>query len=338
MSDATTMRHSVSQAPLAMRCRALLIAVAADALLGDPPNRWHPVVALGGWMRLGERWAPDGAAARLVWGAAWLAGGLVIAGASAALLPNRLLIQGLAASTLLAYRGLDRAVGEVQAALEAGDLDEARRLLGWHLVSRPTADLTAAEVAAAAIESLAENLSDSLVAPALAYLIGGLPAIAAYRLTNTADAMWGYRDERYEQLGKAAARLDDVLNLLPARLTALLIALAAQLASGRGGEAWRVALRDASRTASPNAGWPMAAMAGALDTTLTKRGHYRLGDGRRAPDVAMIREARTIARWALLLAVAALAGVSLNHVGGPRPRRGRHSSALAGLPTGQGEA
>lgn len=294
----------------ALRCRALLIAVAADALLGDPPNRWHPVVALGGWMRLGERSAPAGATARLAWGAIWLAGGLAIAGGAAALLPSHALIQGLAASTLLAYRGLDRAVGEVQAALEAGDLDEARRLLGWHLVSRPTADLTADEVAAAAIESLAENLSDSLVAPGLAYLIGGLPGLAAYRLANTADAMWGYHDERYEQLGKAAARLDDALNLLPARLTALLIGLAAQLVGGRGGAAWRIALRDANRTASPNAGWPMAAMAGALDTTLTKRGHYSLGDGRRVPDVAMIREARRIARVALLLALAGLAGAA----------------------------
>ena len=159
-----------SQTALAARCRALLIALVADMLLGDPPNRWHPVVALGGWMRLGERWAPESTTARLGWGAAWLAGGIALSGATAALLPRNVLLQGLAASTLLAYRGLDRAVGEVQAALDSGDLVEARRLLGWHLVSRPTTDLDAAEVAAAAIESLAENLADSLVAPALAYL------------------------------------------------------------------------------------------------------------------------------------------------------------------------
>jgi adenosylcobinamide-phosphate synthase len=293
------------------RSRALLVALAADALLGDPPNRWHPVVALGGWMRLGERWAPESTTARLGWGAAWLAGGIALSGATAALLPRNVLLQGLAASTLLAYRGLDRAVGEVQAALEAGDLDEARRLLSWHLVSRPTADLSPAEVAAAAIESLAENLSDSLVAPALAYLTGGLPGMAIYRLVNTADAMWGYRNERYEQLGKAAARLDDALNLLPARLTALLIATAAQFVNGRGAEAWRVAGRDAGRTASPNAGWPMTAMAGALDTTLSKRGHYTLGDGACVPDTAMIRAARRIARVAWIALVAALALAAL---------------------------
>lgn len=300
-----------SQATLGTRSRALLLAVAADALLGDPPNRWHPVVALGGWMHLGERWAPRGAGARLAWGAAWVGAGIALTGVAMALLPRHLLLQGLAASTLLAYRGLDRAVGEVQAALEAGDLAEARRLLSWHLVSRPTAELLAEEVAAAAIESLAENLSDSLVAPALAYLVGGLPGMASYRLVNTADAMWGYRNERYEHLGKAAARLDDAFNLLPARLTALLIATAAQFVNGRGAAAWRIARRDAGRTASPNAGWPMAAMAGALDTTLSKRGHYTLGDGACVPDAAMIAEARRIARVAWLALVMALALAAL---------------------------
>lgn len=294
---------------LAARCQALLVALATDALLGDPPNAWHPVVLLGSWMRLGERLTPRSARARLGWGALWVAGGVLLAGGTARLLPRHVLIQGVLASTLLAYRSLDRAVGAVQAALEDGDLDEARRLAGWHLVSRPTDDLRADEVAAAAIESLAENLSDSLVAPALAFLSGGLPALAAYRLINTADAMWGYRDERYEYLGKAAARLDDALNLAPARLTAALIALAAQITLGRGAAAWRVARRDADRTASPNAGWPMAAMAGALDTTLTKRDHYCLGNGLRLPDAALVAEARRIARTlALLLAIALLPG------------------------------
>lgn len=286
---------------------ALLLAMAIDTLLGDPPNSWHPVVLLGSWMRLGERLAPHGPAARLGWGAAWLAIGATIVGGATRLLPRSALIQGLVASTLLAYRGLDRAVGDVQAALEADDLIEARRLLSWHLVSRPTAELDATEVAAAAIESLAENLSDSLAAPALAYLLGGLPGLTIYRLTNTADAMWGYRSERYEHLGKAAARLDDALNLLPARLSAALIALAAQAIHRRGVVAWQVARREAARAASPNAGWPMAAMAGALDTTLTKRGHYTLGDGPRMPDTTMIREARAIVRVAVALIAIACA-------------------------------
>jgi adenosylcobinamide-phosphate synthase len=231
----------------------------------------------------------------------WLAGGWVMFGGVAALAPRHWLAQGALASLLLAYRGLDRAVAEVESALAVGDLAEARRLLGWHLVSRPTNDLSAAEVAGAAIESLAENLSDSVVAPLLILLAGGLPGMVIYRFTNTADAMWGYRTERFEHLGKFAARCDDGFNLAPARLTALLIALAAQLANRRGGAALAVAWRDARRTASPNAGWPMAAMAGALDTVLTKRDHYALGDGRRLPDAAMIGEARRLGRLVMVL-------------------------------------
>jgi adenosylcobinamide-phosphate synthase len=260
-------------------------------------------------MRLGEQLAPSGDRERLAWGAIWLGLGAGGAGALASLMPRHTLIQGALTSTLLAYRGLDHAVGEVQAALLCEDLAEARRLLGWHLVSRPTADLSASEVAAAAIESLAENLSDSLVAPLLAYLVSGLPGLTVYRLSNTADAMWGYHSERYEYLGKAAARLDDLLNLAPARLTAALIALAAQLVNRRGAAAWAVARRDHARTTSPNAGWPMATMAGALNTVLEKREHYRLGDGARVADAALVGEARRIARVVVAgLALSLLSG------------------------------
>jgi adenosylcobinamide-phosphate synthase len=290
------------------RCLALLVALAVDALAGELPNTLHPVVWMGHWLKCGERDIPHGNIGRLGLGAAWLSGGAALVGGAAALVPAHPLAQGAVASTLLAYRALDRAVGEVQAALTRDDLDEARRLLSWHLVSRPTGDLRADEVAGAAIESLAENLSDSLVAPLLAYGLGGLSGLAIYRFCNTADAMWGYRNERYEYLGKAAARTDDLLNLVPARLTAALLALAAQLVNGHGTLAWRVACRDHKRTASPNAGWPMAAMAGALDTTLTKRDHYTLGDGERTADAQMMAEARTIARVAVGLLVAVLIG------------------------------
>jgi len=289
------------------RSTILLFALAADAVAGELPNSLHPVAWMGHGLALGERVAPEGSRSRFAWGLLWWTGGATLCAAVSSLVPRHPLVQALVASTLLAYRALDRAVQSVLQALEAGDLDEARRLLGWHLVSRPTADLSAAEVAAAAIESLAENLSDSLVAPLLALLLGGLPGLAAYRWSNTADAMWGYRTPRYEQLGKAAARTDDLLNLAPARLTAALIALAAQIVNGRGRQAWLVACRDHGRTASPNAGWPMAAIAGALDTILVKRDHYRLGDGARSPDAAMIAEARRIARKAVLLIVAPLA-------------------------------
>lgn len=294
------------------RCRALLAALAIDAVAGELPNALHPVVWMGHWLKLGERHAPLSDRAQLVWGAGWTAGGATLAGFAAALVSSHTPAQGAAASTLLAYRALDRAAGGVQTALAQGELAEARRLLGWHLVSRPTADLGAGEVAAAAIESLAENLSDSVVAPLLAYLVGGLPGLAIYRFGNTADAMWGYRDGQFEFLGKPAARADDMVNLAPARLTAGLLAASAQLANGRGAAAWHIAQRDHGRTASPNAGWPMAAMAGALDTTLSKRGYYTLGDGKRPADAAMLAQARRIARVAVALVVAALIAGSLD--------------------------
>jgi len=149
--------------------------------------------------------------------------------------------------------------------------------VSWRLVSRDTATLSATQVSAATIESVAENLSDSVVAPLLYYAVGGLPAAFGYRFANTADAMVGYRDEVYEWLGKAPARLDDLFNLVPARLAAALIVAAAPLTGESAGRAWRIWRRDAGKTASPNAGHPMSAMAGALDVELEKVGHYRLG-------------------------------------------------------------
>ncbi len=208
--------------------------------------------------------------------------------------------------TTLSLPGLDRAARDVQAALEAGDRPEARRWLSWHLVSRDTALLDENLTAAATIESIAENASDSVTAPLIYYAFGGLPAALAYRFANTADAMLGYHSPELEWLGKAAARLDDLLNLLPARLTALLFAAAAHIAGGSGIDALETIRRDAGTTDSPNAGYPMSSMAGALGVELEKRGHYRLGAGSRRPVTADVRRAR-----GLLLAAAGLLTVVL---------------------------
>ncbi len=199
-------------------------------------------------------------------------------------------------------RALFAAVNGVRSALARGELERARGALGRDLVSRPTASLSRSEVAAAAIESLAENLNDSVVAPWLAHRLGGLPAALAYRFVNTADAMLGYRTPELEWLGKPAAWLDDALNLAPARLTAGLIAVAAPAGGGQIGRAWLVARRDHGLTASPNAGWPMAAMAGALDRRLSKRGAYRLNRGAPAPSAADIGRAQWVAAAAAVLA------------------------------------
>ena len=214
-------------------------------------------------------------------GVAALAG---VGGALVSALADRLglaglVVQGIALSCLLSVRGLVAAAHEVASELGRGDLAGARRAVGYHLVSRPTAELDAGQVASATVESVAENLTDSLVAPALFFLAGGLAGAAVYRAVNTADAMVGYRDGPLEYFGKIAARLDDIFNLIPARLAALSLVAGALLVGESSRGALARLLIDRRRTASPNAGWTMAAMAGALGVRLEKPGAYRLGAG-----------------------------------------------------------
>jgi adenosylcobinamide-phosphate synthase len=213
------------------------------------------------------------------------------------------IFSALALKPIFAYRNLRRAMSKVAEALARNDLVEARRLTAWHLVSRDTSDLSAAEVAGAAIESLAENLTDSVTAPLLAYAWGGLSAAWAYRFINTADAMWGYRNPEFEQLGKFPAQLDDILNWLPARLTAWLLVLAAGLVGAEAAQARQTMLAFHHTTPSPNAGWTMSAMAGALGVTLHKRGVYRLAGGEHSLDVATMRQAIQITDVAMGLFV-----------------------------------
>jgi adenosylcobinamide-phosphate synthase len=205
------------------------------------------------------------------------------------------ILHPLLLTPVFAYRNLRRAVTSVAEALAGDNLSEARRRLSWHLVSRDTSNLTEAEVAGAAIESLAENLTDSLTAPLLAYAGGGLGAAWAYRFINTADAMWGYRTLEFEELGKFPARLDDVLNWLPARLTGWLLVSAAWLVGESARGAACAMLAQHRRTASPNSGWTMSAMAGALGVTLDKRGVYALEGGQGRLDTATIRRALRLA-------------------------------------------
>jgi len=185
--------------------------------------------------------------------------------------------------TLLAREGVTAARGPLSA-----------------LVSRDIDELSPSLAASAAVESLAENLSDSFVAPLLYYVFLGVPGALAYRAINTLDAMIGYHG-RYEYLGRAAAKLDDVASYIPARITAALLVISAGLAGANGLQAVTIGIRDHSRTASPNSGWPMAVMAGALETQLEKPGYYRLGNPGRMPDPMMIQDAIGIVRLAAAL-------------------------------------
>jgi adenosylcobinamide-phosphate synthase len=244
----------------------------------------------------------------LIEGAIAVAGGVALAGGAAALADAGLAraprtarprLRGLALKPALSVRALLEAGRRIQRLLEARRLDQAREALGRDLVSRDTRRLSSAEVAGAAIESVAENLSDGAVGPLLAFRLAGLSGAYVYRLINTADAMFGYHTRELEWFGKPAAVADDIVNLVPARLTALLIVTAAPIGSGSPRRAAHVAWRDARRTASPNAGWPMAAMAGALGVRLTKRGQYELNGN--APDPC----ARDIGRCCAIAAAAA---------------------------------
>lgn len=297
----------------------VLLALAFDRLLGEPANRFHPVAWMGRALSAAERRAPRRPRAALVYGAGVMilgVAGAAVAGwaweRAAGWLPPvaAWAFEAWALKLTLSVRALEEAAGRVRDALRAGDLPEARRLLARDLVSRDTSGLDGARIAAAAIQSVAENAADAVVAPLLFYALWGLPGALAYRFVNTADAVLGYRDPVHEWSGKAAARLDDLLNLLPARLTALLLVVAAALTGQDARRAWRVWRRDARKTPSPNAGHPMSAMAGALGVELEKVGVYRLGEGvaPRPEDIdRALRMLRATAGLAASLAVAVTA-------------------------------
>jgi adenosylcobinamide-phosphate synthase len=235
-------------------------------------------------------------------------------------LPFGLAATAVLASTLIAQRSLHRHVADVATALENDGIAAGRRAVS-HIVGRDTQELDEAGIARAAIESLAENFSDGIVAPVLWMAIAGLPGAALYKAINTADSMIGHRTPRYQAFGWAAARLDDLVNLPASRLSALLITAAAVLKKETSAaQAWRAVRRDAPRHRSPNAGYPEAAMAGALDLALAGPRIYGgvgvddalMGGGRRQADAADIRRALALYRCAdaiLIALVAVLAAI-----------------------------
>ena len=286
--------------PFALALAALLV----DAVTGDPPALYrrvpHPVAVVGRGIgildaRLNDAALSDtrrlvrgGAAALLVVAAAAGAGALVHALATNLPEPTGALVEAAAASILIAFRGLRDHVGEVARGLESG-LADARAAVS-HLVGRDAASLDGPGVARAGIESLAENFADGVVAPLFWYVLLGFPGLLAYKAINTLDSMIGHRDPRYRWFGRVAARVDDAANWVPARLAAALLAGAALTlpgASARG--ALRTAFRDGRRHRSVNAGWPEAAMAGALGFSVAGPRRYGgrtvedawMGDGRR---------------------------------------------------------
>jgi adenosylcobinamide-phosphate synthase len=300
---------------VSLRAGAVVVAFALDGLFGEPPARLHPVVWMGKALgAIGAPWPRLRPFGQFLCGAvAWIAGGgavLAVAVLAAAMIGRlgqlppwtllaQVLLLGLLLKPLLAWRMLRDEVAGVESALASG-LEAGRQRLS-RLVSRDTRRLSAGEIRESALESLAENLNDSLVAPLFWFSVGGLPAAALYRFANTADAMWGYRD-RWEWAGKWAARADDVLSYVPARLTALLLALAGRRSPRGLGAVARV-------TPSPNGGWPMGMLALALGVRLRKPGVYASNAEGPEPRATDTERAIGICSRAAWLAVAISAAV-----------------------------
>lgn len=273
----------------------LALALVLDLAWGEPPHRFHPVAWLGRLISLQAQRAPrSGAVVQFIYGAGmalldvalftmpgyWLLHFLSeTLGTEEVRMPVAYIIVGaLLLKTAFSVRFLGECAIKIKRLLLANQVDEARFHLR-SLVSRDTSALDEPHLVSATVESVAENTCDSFVASVFYFLILGVPGALAYRAVNTLDAMIGYHG-RYEYLGKFAARLDDILNYIPARLTGLFLVLAAFLGKKDGANGWRILRRDHGRTKSPNAGWPMSAMAGALNVRLEKGGHYQLGDER----------------------------------------------------------
>jgi adenosylcobinamide-phosphate synthase len=308
---------------------ALLIsAFLLDLALGDPEWLLHPVVLMGKFIAWGER---------LLWrgNASWdfLSGmflSLALIGLSAGvawalfysftLLPPLLsfLLAVALASTTLATRGLLDAITSIEAPLRAGNLPEAREKLS-HIVGRETSSLNEDKVLRASLESLAENTNDGIVAPLFYLFLGGIPLAITYKAVNTLDSMVGYRTERYFYFGKFAARLDDVANFIPARLTALLMVIATFLVRLNAVLALRVLRRDHANNLSPNAGYPEAALAGALGIRLGGPSVYfgkevwkpTMGDDFTPVNIEMLKEARSLCLVTAILSLVTFVLISM---------------------------
>jgi adenosylcobinamide-phosphate synthase len=336
MSAMWAMADSWVFLPVWISALALLVALAVDRWAGEPAVRFHPVVWMGNYLDWTGRWvqlrtrqtvgAPSDFKSFWLAALVWCAGaaifliaalalqkGVMALPVSLGLMPGGLLaalLLGLALKPMLAWAMLRSEVQAVEQALDpaqGGGLAAGRERLSW-LVSRDVSVLSESQVRESAIESLAENLNDSVVAPLFWFALLGLPGAALYRFANTADAMWGYpgvyKGQNWAWAGKWAARADDVLSWLPARITALLLVIVG------GGVNLKKLCIEARRTPSPNSGWPMAAMALNLGVCLHKPAVYALNAAGRSPGRADTVQAIALASK-VALALVLFSGVAL---------------------------
>ncbi len=294
----------------------LLLALLLDLLFREPPRAIHPVAWMGKTISFCERFSPSerseksSARSQLIYGGVMVLLTILIFTSPVYFLLlyiNQVSpIAYIAVGALLlkpsfSFRELRQSAIKIKVLLARDNLEEARARMPA-LVSREAQSLGRPELVSATVESVAENICDSVFAPIFYFLLLGVPGAVAYRVVNTCDAMIGYHG-KYEYLGKFAAKLDDVLNFIPARISGLLVVMAAHLCRQDRKNAWRVMLRDHGKTESPNAGWPMSAAAGALRTRLEKVGSYSLGNTNNPLSPELIASGVKLADMATLLCV-----------------------------------
>ena len=263
-----------------------ILAFLMDCVIGDPRSKFHPVVLIGKLIAGLETWlyCPEDSDKRKFWrGLLLMLLVLVICyGATAGIVYGvRRLglpylswgVEALLLSFTISPRNLAEAGREIQRYLATGDIEEARFKVGW-IVGRDTDKLTVPEITRATVETIAENIVDGVISPLFFFFLGGVPLAVAYRAANTMDSMIGYKNEKYLFFGRVAARTDDAWNYIPARITGLLLVLAAWLLKYDWREAWRMMRRDAAKHPSPNGGFTEATVAGALGIRLGGLNYY----------------------------------------------------------------
>ncbi len=309
----TTRPGSATHDRMAMELSILGLALAWDRYLGEPPADSHPVVEIGNLAKrfMGEPTGNEkadfehglGVAASVTAGSAAACAAAIQelrrAGPAAELVGGAFLLK-----TTFAVRSMNEHALAVERCLAHGDIEGARHAVSM-IVSRDVSGLDEEGIANTCVGSISENITDSIVAPLLAYALFGVPGALAYRAANTLDAMYGYRG-KYEFLGKGAARLDDALNYIPARIAGPAVAVAAGQLKMDATSSWQTMLNEHSRTLSPNSGWTIGASAGALGIEIEKVGQYRLGPtGTRTSSQDISRSLMLFNRTALIAAAAA---------------------------------
>lgn len=317
-----------------LRALLLILAILLDWLISDPKRLYnhilHPVQFMGEVLSLIESYFNKqtvslrmqkvrGVFALFLYLTLWLTIGVALSLICSVFGFWGMGLEVLFVGVLLSGRSLYEHVRDVNEALKFKTLEEARLSVG-HIVGRDVMALDERGVARAAVESGAENLSDGFIAPVLFYLVGGLPGIVFYKAVNTADSMIGHKTQRFLGFGWAAARLDDVMNWLPARLTGGLIILIAALRYGNGRSAFRVMIKDSGKHSSPNAGWPESAMAGAIGIALAgprvyfdvmKQDPWINAKGRLDADAEDIWQALAIMKRCVFLCLPFIGGIGL---------------------------